>query len=72
MPFGNSYDLVYGAERLEPNDLSLQQFMESGASDPIQIPSASTNEAARLIVDTWQFSTMAGLLFNVKDTRRAG
>ena len=51
MPFGNSYDLVYGAERLEPNDLSLQQFMETAASDPIQIPSASTNEASRLIVD---------------------
>ena len=51
MPFGNSYDLVYGAERMEPNALSLEQFMGTAASDPLQLPPAAVNRASRVIVD---------------------
>ncbi|MFN8006704.1 MAG: family 78 glycoside hydrolase catalytic domain [Terriglobia bacterium] len=51
MPFGNSYDLIHGARRLEPNPISLGQYMKTAASDPIRLAPAPDNRASRVILD---------------------
>jgi hypothetical protein len=51
MPFGNSYDLVCGAQPLERNDPHLEMSLRASATDALHLPPARGGEGARLIVD---------------------
>ncbi|MEW5977354.1 MAG: family 78 glycoside hydrolase catalytic domain [Acidobacteriota bacterium] len=51
MSFGNSYDLVYGAEPVEPITATIAALMGTDASEPFELPPALPGEAVRLIVD---------------------
>ena len=51
MPFGNCYDLVYGAEFVERDDSWRGAAMATPASAAIEIPASRAGEANRVIVD---------------------
>src|SRR3989442_1657379 len=51
MPFGNPYDLVYGAQQVGRDQPALKNASAGASSEPLVIPPAPPGLATRVIVD---------------------